>query len=175
MMRNPLFNELLGLRGTVDQLFRESPFGDAFGTLWSRAESSGGSVARPMPLDIYSNNEEVVILAVVPGMQPDDLDLTVQKNTVTISGTVRSEWGSGENSGVTWYVRELADGTYRRSVTLPFPVDAERTEANFENGILRIVLPKTEAAKPRKISIQSGRQEQAIEAGGGENKSRSTS
>jgi HSP20 family protein len=170
MMRNPLFNDLLGLRDTVDQLFRESPFGDAFGTLWSRAESSGGSVARPMPLDIYSTDDHVVILAVVPGMQPDDLDLTVQRNTVTISGTVRSDMGPGDKTGVTWYVRELADGTYRRSVTLPFTVDAERTEANFENGILRIVLPKTEASKPRKIAIQSG-QQQAIEAGGSDKSS----
>jgi HSP20 family protein len=164
MMRNPLFNELPALRDTVDHLFRQSPFGDAFGTLWSRAESSGGSVARPMPLDIYSTDDHVVILAVVPGMQPDDLDLTVQRNTVTISGTVRDHMDTREKTGVTWYVRELADGTYRRSVTLPFPVDAERTEANFENGILRIVLPKTEASKPRRISIQSG-QQQAIEAG----------
>jgi HSP20 family protein len=167
MLRNPLFSELMGVRNSVDQFFRESPFGDGFGTLWSRAESSGGSVARPMPLDIYSNDDEVVILAVVPGMQPDDLDLTVQRNTVTISGMVRNEWGPEEKSGITWYVRELADGTYRRSVTLPFPVDADRAEANFENGILRIVLPKSEAAKPRKIAIQMGHQQHAIESGGG--------
>lgn len=164
MLRNPIFNELLSLRDTVDQMFRENPFGDAFGTLWTRAESSGGSVARPMPLDIYSTDDNVVILAVVPGMQPDDLDLTVQRNTVTISGTVQNHTDTGDHGNVTWYLRELGSGTYRRSVTLPFAVDADHADATFENGILRVVLPKSEGSRPRKISIQSGQRE-AIEAG----------
>jgi HSP20 family protein len=86
MMRSPLFNELLSLRDTVDQIFRENRFGDSFGTVWTRNEPRAGRTAFPMPLDVYSTDDDVVILAAVPGMRPDDLDLTIQRNTLMISG-----------------------------------------------------------------------------------------
>lgn len=163
MLRSPLFNELTALRETVDQMFRENPFGDAFGTLWSRSQTSGGAIARPLPLDIYATDDDVVIVAAVPGMHPDDLDLTIEKNTLTLSGTVREGMEPEEGKEATWYVRELSRGTYRRSITLPFPVDADRATANFNHGILRVVVPKAEGAKARRIAIHSGT-DHAIEA-----------
>lgn len=163
MMRSPVFNELLNLRNTFDQFFRENPFGDAFDTLWSRAATSGGAIARPMPLDIYTTDDDIVLVAAVPGMQPDDLQLSVQKNTITLSGTVHDVWESEEGQNATWYLRELSSGSYQRSVTLPFAVDVDHADARFENGILRVVLPKSEASKPKQIAIQTSRNE-AIEA-----------
>lgn len=165
MMRNPLFNELLSLRNTVDQMFREDPWGDTFGTIWTRGEPERGRTAFPMPLDIYSTDDEIVLLAAVPGMHPDDLDLTIQKNTVTISGEFRAPVEAGSGSDLTWYVRELAEGTYRRSLTLPFMVDAEKAEATFEHGILKVVLRKAEEARPKKVAITSGGKQEAITAG----------
>lgn len=165
MMRNPLFNELLSLRNTVDQMFRENPWGDSFGTVWNRGEPERGRAAFPMPLDIYSTNDEIVLLAAVPGMQPEDLDLTIQKNTVTISGELRTPVEEGNGADLTWYVRELAEGTYRRSLTLPFLVDADKAEATFEHGILKVVLPKAEEARPKKVAISAGGKQEAIGAG----------
>lgn len=165
MMRNPLFNELLSLRNTVDQMFRENPWGDSFGTVWSRGEPERGRTAFPMPLDIYSTDEAIVLLAAVPGMHPDDLDLTIQKNTVTISGELHAP--VEESANPTWYVRELAEGTYRRSLTLPFMVDADKAEATFEHGILKVVLPKAEEARPKKVAISAGGKQDAIGAGSG--------
>jgi HSP20 family protein len=164
MMRNPLFNDLLSLRNTVDQIFRENPFGDSLGTVWSRNEPRTGRAAFPMPLDVYSTDNDIVILAAVPGMRPDDLDLTIQKNTLMISGELQSPTDV-ENSNPTWYVRELVEGTYRRSVTLPFAVDAEAAEATFEHGILRIVLPKAEESRPKKVAITGGEKREGIGAG----------
>jgi HSP20 family protein len=165
MLRSPLFNELLNMRSMVDQAFRENPFGDAFGTLWSRAEDRGGPVAHPMPIDVYATDAEIVIVAAVPGMRPEDLDLSIQRNTVTLSGTVCNVAESEDTKDATWYVHELTSGTYRRSLTLPVPVDADKAEATFEQGILRVVLPKSEASRPRKIEIHAGSsQDQAIEA-----------
>jgi HSP20 family protein len=163
MMRSPLFNELLSLRDTVDQIFRENPFGDSFGTVWTRNEPRAGRTAFPMPLDVYSTDDDVVILAAVPGMRPDDLVLTIQRNTLMISGELQAPVGEGTNP--TWYVRELAEGTYRRSVTLPFMVDADKAEATFEHGILRITLPKAEESRPKKVTISGGEKKEAIEAG----------
>lgn len=167
MMRNPLFNELLSLRNTVDQMFRENPWGDSFGTVWTRGEPERGRAAFPMPLDIYSTDEAIVLLAAVPGMDPEDLDLTIQKNTVTISGELRSPVEEGAGADLTWYVRELAEGTYRRSLTLPFTVDADKAEATFEHGILKVVLPKAEEARPKKVAISLGGKQEAIGAGSG--------
>ena len=165
MMRSPLFNELLSLRNTVDQIFRENPWSDSVGTVWSRQEPRAGRSAFPMPLDIYSNDDEVVILAAVPGMRPDDLDLTIQKNTVMISGELHSPIETEGSANLTWYSRELAEGTYSRSVTLPFMVDSDKAEATFEHGILRVVLPKAEESRPKKVAIHAGSTQEAISAG----------
>ncbi len=165
MMRNPLFNDLFSLRNTIDQLFGDNSLGDSFGTLASRAATGGGAVAQPMPLDVYALDDHVVITAAAPGMNPEDLQLTVHQNTVTLSGEVSSVADTEEAKNATWYVHELPSGTYRRSITLPFAVDADQANATFEQGILRVVLPKAEAAKPKQISINTG-QSQAIEAGG---------
>jgi HSP20 family protein len=164
MFRNPLISDVLSLRDTVDRLLNESFGDDRYWTAWSR--NGGTNSAKPMPLDVYSTNDEAVILAAVPGMQPENLDLSIHENTVTLSGKIDSATNAEETKDATWYMHELWGGEIRRSVTLPFPVDADRAEAKFENGILRVVLPKAESAKPRKIAISGGTGSQtAIESG----------
>jgi HSP20 family protein len=115
-----------------------------------------------MPLDAYGTEDEVVVLAALPGLKPDDLDVTVHQNTITLSATI-GDYAQGVE-GATWYVRELPYGQFRRSLTLPFEVDADKAEASFAHGIAKIVLPKAEYAKPKKIAIGGG-QSQAIGAG----------
>lgn len=162
MIRSPLFNDTLNLSSSVDRIAEQAFSSDPFRMLWSRA-TNGVAVPQPMPLDIYATDDHAVIFAAVPGMRPEDLQLTVQQNTVTLSGTIHDVTKSDEAKGATWYLHELGSGSYQRSVTLPFPVDADSTEATFENGVLRVVLPKAEAAKPKKIAI-SGGERQAIGA-----------
>jgi HSP20 family protein len=164
MFRHPLFSDVFALRDTVDRFINESVGSDPHRTVWSR-EANGTSAAQPMPLDVYATEDKAVILAAVPGMQPDDLDLAIHENTVTMSGRIASVTQADETKGATWYAHELWSGEVRRSVTLPFPIDADRAEAVFENGILRVVLPKAESAKPRRISITSGQQRTAISSG----------
>jgi len=163
MTRSPFFSDLVSLRDTVDRLAGEAFGTTPFQTVWSRS-GNGQQIAQPMPLDVYATEEQAVIVAAVPGMRPDDLELTVHQTTVTLSGTVGNVADSEEAKGATWYVHELGNGAYRRSITLPFPVDADQTEATFEHGILRITLPKAESAKPRRIAI-GGAPPQAIAAG----------
>ncbi len=163
MIRTSFLNDLIGLRNTIDQFFGESGAGDPFGPLWSRTRAADG-VVWPMPLDVYATDDHVVIMASVPGMRPEELELMVHDNTVTLSGSLHSVADTEEVRSATWYVRELPSGTYRRSITLPFAVDADQANASFEHGILRVVLPKAEAAKPKRIAINAG-QQQAIGAG----------
>jgi len=154
-----------GLNSVMDRFLTESLSGTPFRTLWSQSGSgANGRVAQPLPLDVYATENEAVIVAAVPGMNPEDLDLTVHQDTVTLSGTIRNVAESEETKQATWYVHELWSGQFRRSFTLPFPVDADGAQARFEQGILRVTLPKAETAKPRKIAI-GGSQTQAIESG----------
>jgi HSP20 family protein len=154
MLRSPLFPELVSVQNTLDRLVN-STFGDQ---RQSRDVSANGrTVPVPMPIDVYGTDEHVVILAEVPGMHADDLDLTVNQNTITLSGSIRGASESEDAGQATWYVSELARGTYRRSITLPFEVDADKAEARMDSGILRVTLPKAEANRPRKISISTSK------------------
>lgn len=166
MFRNPLLNDFVALRDRVDRLVGETMRDDPFRTSWTRS-ANGATLAQPMALDVYTTEEHVVILAAVPGMRASDLDLSVHENTVTISGKIADVTESTETKGATWYVHELWSGEVRRSVTLPFAVNADRADARFEDGILRITLPKAESAKPRKISISGGQAKTALAEGSG--------
>jgi HSP20 family protein len=165
MIRAPLFNDTLDISSNADRV-AEHVFGnDPFRSLWARTMNGGATVPQPMPLDIYATDDHAVIFAAVPGMQPDDLQLSVQQNTVTLSGRVRDVTKSDDAKGATWYLHEIVSGTFQRSVTLPFPLDPDGAEATFEHGVLRVTLPRAEAAKPKKIAINTSDERQAIGAG----------
>ena len=152
---------------SMDRLLDEA-FGGPLHPLWSRGGGAGATAVQPMPLDVYATGDEVVLLAAVPGMRPEDLEIEAHQNTVTLSGKVHSPTDAEEAKGATWYVQELWSGQYRRSVTLPFEIDAAKAEASFEGGIVRVVLPKAERAKPTRIALQTGGgQAQPAIAGGG--------
>jgi len=158
----PFGQDFVVLRDAMNQLLEES-FVPSRG---SRNSGSNGTMVRPLPLDVYATQEEAVLIAAVPGMSPQELEVTIDQNIVTLSGTVPTAAESEQGKGATWYLHELWHGQFRRSVTLPFEVDAGKADASFENGIVRIVLPKAERAKPHKIAIKSGNgKQEAIEAG----------
>ncbi len=162
--------EVLSLRQAMDQLLNESFVGSPFRTLWSRPSTggTGGSPAFALPLDVYATQDEAVIVAAVPGLKPEDLNVAFHDGILVLSGEIGSVTEGEEAKGATWYLRELWSGRFQRAVNLPFPVDADKAEATWEHGIVRIVLPKAEQAKPRTIPIKTGGTAQAISAGTGD-------
>jgi HSP20 family protein len=120
-------------------------------------------VQQPIPVDIYANDDQAVITAALPGVQPADLDLKVHQNQVTISGKIANTHASEDAKGATWLAKELWSGEFRRSITLPFAVDTEKVDARFDHGVLRVTLPKAESAKPRTIAINGAAPEQIAE------------
>jgi HSP20 family protein len=116
-------------------------------------------------LDVYATPDEAIVIAAMPGLNPQDLEITYTQNTLTLSGSVPSAVDSEQGQNATWYLRELWSGQFQRTVTLPFEVDASQAEATFEYSIVRITLPKAEWAKPQKIAIKAGSGQQAIGAG----------
>jgi HSP20 family protein len=145
------------LQGEMDRFVNQALWGTPFRTLWASNWAGTGAQAAtwPLPLDVYANTDEVVIVAAVPGLGPEEIEITYDQGVVTFAGQLPNVAASEEGQGATWYLHELPNGSFRRSVTLPFDVDAEAIEATFEHGVLRLTLPKAEQARPKQIQVRA--------------------
>ncbi len=104
------------------------------------------------PINIWSNDEEVVIQAEVPGYNPADIDISVVQNTLTLRGERKPEQ---PKDGETYHRRERHVGPFVRTVEVPFEVDSDKIEAEYAAGILTVRLPRAEAHKPKKIAVKA--------------------
>jgi len=132
------------LKDAFDRLFEESfvrPL-SVFGT-------HNGSTY--LPLDLFETDEAFMIRAFVPGVTPDNLDITVQNNALTI----RAQQPVEQQEGVRYILRERIGNTWFRTIELPGSVDSDKVEAKLENGVLFLALPKTPDARPHKIQIKT--------------------
>jgi HSP20 family protein len=112
-------------------------------------------VSRPAT-DVYDTPEAVVIKLAAPGARPDDLEVTLEQNTVTIRGRYGYALSEEEAKRATWYRREIGTGQFAESIVLPAPVDAEHAQATVENGIVTLTFPKAEQARVKRIAVQAG-------------------
>jgi HSP20 family protein len=129
------------------------------GRWFGREGEEGRSGARWTPaLDVVESNDAYRIDVEVPGLKPEDIEVTVDQGMLTIQGERRSEEESRDRQ---YHRIERRYGAFRRSITLPSHVDASRVEATYDNGVLRLTVPKTEAAQPKRIEVRSG-----VQAGG---------
>ena len=103
-------------------------------------------------LDMYEENNNLVVKASLPGVKPEDLNIEVVDNILTISGKAHEEVSRKEGD---YLLNERRSGQFQRSVALPYDVKVDRAEADFEDGILTLTLPKAESAKVKKISVKS--------------------
>ncbi len=141
--------EALSLRDAMSRLFEDSFVAPA---------SIGGRVSNlGVEMNVYENEHGFAVEASVPGLKPEDLDITLQENMLTVSGEFREE---KPTEGATVHRVERRFGRFSRSVALPTMVKSDQVSASLENGILRLEIPKAEEVKPRKISIQAGNQAQ---------------
>jgi len=102
-------------------------------------------------VEMYDKEDKVIVRAELPGMKKEELDISVLGDTLTIKGERKAK---SEVKGEDYYRCELCYGKFSRSVALPAAVDAGKVEANYENGILEITLPKAEEAKPKKVEVK---------------------
>ena len=103
-------------------------------------------------INIWSNEEGAVLTAEIPGVNPDEIDISVVGQTLTIVGNRKTE---NMGSEIHYHRQERLHGEFARSLELPFSIDAGKVKATFEKGILNIVLPRTEAEKPKKITVKT--------------------
>ncbi|MDF1512411.1 MAG: Hsp20/alpha crystallin family protein [Anaerolineae bacterium] len=146
MLRDPFdawssWREVERLRREMNQLF-DRP---------GRFAPSGA--ANFPAMNVWTNEEGVLVTAELPGIDPNDLDISVRENVLTVKG-VRNPLELKE--GESYHRRERGYGQFQRVFQLPFSVNASGVEAMYENGVLRLRLPRAEEDKPRKISVVSG-------------------
>jgi len=106
-----------------------------------------------VPLDVVEKDTSYEVHASLPGIKPEDMQIMVQGNTVTIRG---ESGATQEQKDENWIIRERRSGSYSRSFTLPSEVDSSKTTARYDNGVLVLELPKAEAAQPRRIQVNAG-------------------
>jgi HSP20 family protein len=136
--------DLVSLREAMDRLFAESFVRPGGGML---APAEGETLA----VDMYETDDDVIVETALPGIDPEDVDISVTRNTLTIKGETRAEEEVEEGNYV---YRERRFGGYSRSLTLPVGVEADKAEAEYENGVLKLRLPKVEEAKPKAIQVK---------------------
>ncbi len=142
--RTSPWRDMMTLREAMNQLFEDSMVRRRQG--WEEERPAGQF---RLPIDVYTTPEEIILVASLPGLTADEVDISIEGDTLTIQGELRPPL---EN--VTYLFQERAYGTFGRTLTLNVPVDVEKAEAVFENGILTLTLPKAEETKPKMIKVK---------------------
>jgi HSP20 family protein len=137
------FRELVAMQDRIARLF---------GDVYVRDEDTGFRGTWTPAVDIYeTDNHDLVLKAELPGLNSDDVEVTVENSTLVLKGSKKFEAEVKEDN----YRRvERSYGTFHRSFTLPNTVDASRVSAEYKNGVLTVRLPFREEAKPRTINVQ---------------------
>ena len=136
------FGELMSLRSAMDRLFEDS---------FVRHPLAGGfDSTASLPLDVTRTADELIVEAALPGIKPEDVEITVEDGTLSIRGEFREDKKTGEGENL---VQEIRRGTVARAVTLPTGLEPDKANATFENGVLTLRIPKAESVKPKQIRI----------------------
>ncbi len=138
------FREITSLRRAMDRLFEDSLVHPAHRWL----ELRGGE----LPIDMYQTKDEVVVKAALPGIKPEEVDITITGDILTIKGEHKEEQETKEED---YLYREQRYGSFRRSVAIPVQVKHDKAEATFEDGVLTLTIPKAEAVKPKQIKVKT--------------------
>ena len=134
--------DLVAMEQAMDRLFDEA-YGQR-GRGWRRGER-----VHRLPVDVYSTTEELVIQAAVPGLNPEDVEITIEGEMLTIKGERRSPL---EN--VDYVIQERRFGPFTRTLALNVVVQADEAEAVFEKGLLTLTIPKAEEVRPKVIKVK---------------------
>jgi HSP20 family protein len=138
------FREMVTFREAMDRWLQQSISGT--GQLLSNMRPES------IPIDVIERDNAFELRAALPGVRPEDVEVTVQGERVTIRAEAR---GAAESESENWIMREHRYGVMQRSITLPVAVSSDNAEARIENGVLRLRLPKTQGVEARRINVAS--------------------
>ena len=134
------------LRGTMDRLFDEG-----FSRPWRLLPATNGDTFEAtFPVEVSTTDTDIEVKAALPGVKPDEVEITVQNDVLTIRAEHKD---TSEEKQRDYYRREIRYGAFHRSMSLPVSVDSDKAEAKFENGVLSLKLPKAESLRPKQIKV----------------------
>lgn len=136
------YRSMLPLRDAFDRLF-EGAFTPVYG--------EGAASAAQLPTNVWETGDGYQVALLVPGVNPDSVEVTALRNTITVSGTL--EVNQPEGARAIW--QEFGPSQFRRQIGLPADVESDNVQAAYRNGVLLLTIPKAEHAKPHQIKIQS--------------------
>jgi HSP20 family protein len=142
MRRWEPMSEITPLREAMDRLFEQSFLRPMFPSIRSM---------EVLPIDMYQTDSEVVIKAAVPGIRPEDIDIKIVGDTISISGESKMQLETKEEN---YMLQEMSIGKFHREVMSPVALKSEQAQANFENGVLTIKIPKAESVKTKQVKVQ---------------------
>jgi len=142
--RSSPFNELNRIRHAIERIF-DDPFSLA-------APATGFFEGWTPTLDVYEDKDKYVVKAELPGLNKDEIDVSLDGHTLTISGERKQEEERKEGES---YRSERYFGRFQRSITLPGVVDGNKIQAAYKDGVLNVTLPKSEEAKPKQIQVKT--------------------
>ena len=144
------YREAMSLRDAMDRLFQDSWVGYGGGRPGAQSPMIGVNV------DVHETEQGYELCASLPGWKPEDINITVHGDTLTISGQHKSE--ERKEDGRQYHLRERRFGSFARSFSFPGPIDTNSAQAKYENGELILTIPKAEQARPRRIQIGGAQQ-----------------
>jgi len=142
LVRYDPFREMLTMRRAMDRLVENSLDQND----WVKSEWA-------LALDVVENEDAYVVKASLPGVKPEDVEITFEKGNLTIRGEIKDET---EKEQGTYHLRERRSGSFVRTVSLPSTINADEIKADYQDGVLTLTLPKAEEIKPRRIAVNSG-------------------
>jgi HSP20 family protein len=150
--------ELMPLRDMMNRLMEES-------FIWpSRVmDMWWPGMSRSFPVDVFEADNKYVVEAALPGMKPDDIQVSAREDMLTIQVVQKPEERTVE--GRNYVRRERYEGEMIREITLPGPIEADKVAATYEHGVLKLEIPKTEAAQTKRIPIRVSGSSSAVPAG----------
>jgi HSP20 family protein len=152
---------MLSLHDAMNRLFNESFIYPTPSSTWT---GFGTWANATFPYDLYETADDLVIRAAIPGVDPHNLDVTVEQGILSLHG-YRSFYSGEEENQYRWHTRGLSEGEFRMSFALPTAVDVSGAEASYEAGLLTIRLPKSEEVKPKRITIRGAEAQTPLPAG----------
>jgi HSP20 family protein len=149
MVNWDLFREIDKVQRQIDEAFK----GFGVRRLLDQTFMPGPAFLRSPRINLTDDGEKFVVSALLPGVPVENLEMTVQSNTLTLAGERKGQ--DAEEASATWHRKERGSGKFLRTIELPVDVDPDKVSAEYRNGILKVTLPKAEAAKPKRIEVKA--------------------
>ena len=140
------FHDMRSRHGGVDRFWQGLPTGDGLREPYTWA----------IPVDVVREGDEIVVHASLPGVDPDEIEVTVEDNVLTIKGSTKENLETGGRKEEDYLVKERRTGSFRRTLRLPKTADADKARPHYDNGVLTVSFPRLESKKVKRLKVSTG-------------------